>query len=95
MNLKGLTVSAAGLEPATHALKEQQGRGLPRIFNNLRSHKGPQIGGNGWWSGLNRHANKHWPPNSREVSSADELSESQPRSSGRPCSIRIASIFSA
>ena len=36
MNLKGLLVSAAGLEPATHALKERAISDLPRIFNNLQ-----------------------------------------------------------
>ena len=34
----GYLVSAAGLEPATHALKERESLELPRIFNNLRSH---------------------------------------------------------
>ena len=52
-------VSAAGFEPETHALKERTVRSLPRIFNNLRSRKSSQIGLEGWWSGLNRHVNKH------------------------------------
>jgi hypothetical protein len=54
-------VSADGLEPSTHALKEQQKRRLPRIFNNIRSRESLNIGVEGWWSGLNRHTNKHSP----------------------------------
>jgi hypothetical protein len=43
---KGL-VSAAGFEPATHALKERAISDLPRIFNNLQRPKGLQIGVDG------------------------------------------------
>jgi hypothetical protein len=50
---------SAGFEPSTHALKEQETSDLPRIFNNLQSPRAPQIGKQGPWSGLNRHANKH------------------------------------
>ncbi len=55
----GLLVSADGLEPSTHALKERAISDLPRIFNNLRSREALQIGTEGWWSGLNKHFNKH------------------------------------
>ena len=55
-----ILVSAAGLEPATHALKEPAGLRLPRIFNNLRSPESLQTGEEGWWSGLDRHTHKHW-----------------------------------
>jgi hypothetical protein len=55
----GNLVSAAGLEPATHALKERMKSRLPRIFNNLRSPESLKNSGEGWWSGLNHHLNKH------------------------------------
>jgi hypothetical protein len=37
-------VSADGFEPSTHALKGQQKRRLPRIFNNIRSRESLNIG---------------------------------------------------
>ncbi len=41
MNPKEFLVSAAGLEPATHALKERAISDLPRIFNNLQLPRAP------------------------------------------------------
>jgi hypothetical protein len=38
---EGYMVSAAGLEPATHALKERAISDLPRIFNNLQLPRAP------------------------------------------------------
>jgi hypothetical protein len=35
--LEGYLMSAAGFEPATHALKKRANSGPPRIFNNLQS----------------------------------------------------------
>jgi hypothetical protein len=59
MNEKEFLVSAAGFEPATHALKERASPGLPRIFNSLRSCVSLQIGVGSWWSGLSRYVNTH------------------------------------
>jgi hypothetical protein len=46
-------VSAAGFEPATHALKDHRIWGLPRILNHLRSPQTSQNALEGWQAGLN------------------------------------------
>jgi hypothetical protein len=52
-----ILVSAAGFEPATHALKGEHFKVLPRGFNHLRSARPLQIGAKAPQSALNLQLN--------------------------------------
>jgi hypothetical protein len=53
-------VSAAGFEPATHALKGEHFESLPRGFNHLPSANTFQIGAKPSQSALNLQLNLQW-----------------------------------